>query len=146
MYKRNSENWTKHLDFILLDVGCLVLSLFLAYYAYYYFSYHKVFDLLADDLYRNILILLVLIDVFVAVLLNTMHHVMHRGYFIEFSQTIKQVLLVFGAEILLLDPHQDNPRAIRAYEKAGFRILRSLPAHELFEGNMADCFLMEKQL
>jgi len=51
-----------------------------------------------------------------------------------------------GAEILLLDPHQDNPRAIRAYEKAGFRILRSLPAHELFEGNMADCFLMEKQL
>ena len=51
-----------------------------------------------------------------------------------------------GAEILLLDPHQNNPRAIRAYEKAGFRILRSLPAHELFEGNMADCFLMEKQL
>ena len=51
-----------------------------------------------------------------------------------------------GAEILLLDPHQDNPRAIRAYEKAGFRILRSLPAHELFEGNMVDCFLMEKLL
>ena len=51
-----------------------------------------------------------------------------------------------GAEILLLDPHQDNPRAITAYEKAGFRIIRSLPAHELFEGNMADCFLMEKQL
>jgi RimJ/RimL family protein N-acetyltransferase len=51
-----------------------------------------------------------------------------------------------GSEILLLDPHQDNPRAIRAYEKAGFRILRSLPAHELFEGKMTDCFLMEKQL
>ena len=102
MYKRNSENWTKHLDFILLDVVCLVLSLFLAYYGYYYFTYHKLFDLLADDLYRNILILLVLIDIFVAVLLNTMHHVMHRGYFIEFSQTIKQVLVVFGVEILLL--------------------------------------------
>lgn len=102
MYKRSSENWTKHLDFILLDAACLVLSLFLAYYAYYYFIYHKLFDLFADDLYRNILILLILIDVFVAVLLNTMHHVMHRGYFVEFSQTIKQVLLVFGAEILLL--------------------------------------------
>ena len=102
MYKRSSENWTKHLDFILLDAACLALSLFLAYYAYYYFTYHKLFELLADDLYRNILILLVLIDVFVAVVLNTMHNVMHRGYFIEFSQTIKQVLLVFGAEILLL--------------------------------------------
>ncbi len=102
MYKRSSENWTKHLDFILLDAASLVLSLFLAYYAYYYFTYHKLFDLFADDLYRNILIMLVLIDVFVAVLLNTMHHVMHRGYFIEFSQTIKQVLLVFGVEVLLL--------------------------------------------
>ena len=97
MYKRNSENWTKHLDFILLDVVCLVLSLFLAYGMYY-----KTFNLFARDLYRNILILLILIDVFVAVLLNTMHHVLHRGYFIEFSQTIKQVLVVFGVEILLL--------------------------------------------
>ena len=97
MYKRSSENWTKHLDFILLDAGCLVLSLFLAYYIYC-----RTFNLLTNDLYRNILILLVLIDVFIAVLLNTMHGVMHRGYFIEFSQTIKQVLLVFGVEVLLL--------------------------------------------
>ena len=97
MYKRRSENWTKHLDFILLDAVCLVMSLFLAYYAYY-----RTFNLFADNLYRNILILLILIDIFAALLLNTMHHVMHRGYFIEFSQTIKQVLLVFGVEVLLL--------------------------------------------
>ncbi len=97
MYKRSSENWIKHLDFILLDVVCLVMSLFLAYFAYY-----RTFNLFADNLYRNILILLVLIDVFAALLLNTMHHVLHRGYFIEFSQTIKQVLLVFGVEVLLL--------------------------------------------
>ena len=97
MYKRRNENWTKHLDFILLDAVCLVMSLFLAYYAYY-----RTFNLFADNLYRNILILLILIDIFAALLLNTMHHVMHRGYFIEFSQTIKQVLLVFGVEVLLL--------------------------------------------
>ena len=97
MYKRRSENWTKHLDFILLDAVCLVMSLFLAYYAYY-----RTFNLFVDNLYRNILILLILIDIFATLLLNTMHHVMHRGYFIEFSQTIKQVLLVFGVEVLLL--------------------------------------------
>ena len=97
MYKRSSENWTKHLDFILLDAVCLVMSLFLAYYAYY-----RTFNLFVDNLYRNILILLILIDIFATLLLNTMHHVMHRGYFIEFSQTIKQVLLVFGVEVLLL--------------------------------------------
>ena len=102
MYKRRSENWTKHLDFILLDAACLALSLFLAYYAYYYDMYQRFFDLFKDDLYRNFLIFLILIDVFIAVLLNTMHNVMHRDYFAEFNQTIKQVLLVFGAEILLL--------------------------------------------
>ena len=35
------------------------------------------------------------------------------------------------------DPHKSNKRAIRAYEKAGYRIVKSLPEHELFEGRMA---------
>lgn len=51
-----------------------------------------------------------------------------------------------AVEILLLDPHKSNPRAVRAYEKAGFRKIRSLPEHELFEGKMEDCWLMEKKL
>lgn len=50
------------------------------------------------------------------------------------------------ADRILLDPHKNNYRAIRAYEKAGFKIIRSLPAHELFEGKKEDCFLMEKIL
>ena len=39
-----------------------------------------------------------------------------------------------GACCILLDPHKSKPRAIRAYEKAGFKIIKSLPKHELFEG------------
>lgn len=50
------------------------------------------------------------------------------------------------ADVILLDPHKSNPRAIRAYEKAGFRIIKPLPAHELFEGRWEDCWLMEKEL
>ncbi|GAB5749465.1 hypothetical protein JMUB7480_27040 [Staphylococcus aureus] len=34
----------------------------------------------------------------------------------------------------LLDPHKNNPRAIRAYQKSGFRIIEDLPEHELHEG------------
>lgn len=48
-----------------------------------------------------------------------------------------------AADIILLDPHKDNHRAIRAYEKAGFKTIKSLPKHELFEGDNKDCWLME---
>lgn len=47
------------------------------------------------------------------------------------------------ADAVILDPHQDNARAIRCYQKAGFRIIKSLPEHELHEGKMRDCYLME---
>ena len=48
-----------------------------------------------------------------------------------------------AADRILLDPHKNNHRAIRAYEKAGFKIIKSLPEHELFEGKKEDCWLME---
>lgn len=48
-----------------------------------------------------------------------------------------------NANAVILDPHQDNPRAIKAYQKAGFRIIKDLPEHELHEGKKEDCYLME---
>ena len=48
-----------------------------------------------------------------------------------------------GAEIVILDPHADNPRAIRCYEKVGFNKIKFLPKHELHDGEMVDCYLME---
>lgn len=51
-----------------------------------------------------------------------------------------------GADRILLDPRKNNFRAIRAYEKAGFRVIGTLPEHELFEGKKEDCLLMEKNL
>lgn len=48
-----------------------------------------------------------------------------------------------GAQSVILDPHADNPRAIRCYEACGFRKIKFLPAHELHDGEMVDCWLME---
>ena len=50
------------------------------------------------------------------------------------------------ADAVILDPHKDNARAIRAYQKAGFSVIGELPGHELFEGEFVDCLLMEKTL
>lgn len=47
------------------------------------------------------------------------------------------------ADAVIMDPHQDNARAIKCYQKVGFRIIKSLPEHELHEGRMRDCYLME---
>ncbi|MBC1219631.1 acetyltransferase [Nostoc sp. UCD121] len=46
------------------------------------------------------------------------------------------------AHKIVIDPHVDNPRAIRCYEKCGFVKLKLLPAHELHEGKYSDCWLM----
>ncbi len=48
-----------------------------------------------------------------------------------------------NASAVILDPHQNNPRAIKSYQKAGFRIIEDLPEHELYEGKKEDCYLME---
>ena len=48
-----------------------------------------------------------------------------------------------SANAVILDPHADNKRAIRCYEKVGFKIVKSLPKHELHDGEMVDCYLME---
>lgn len=48
-----------------------------------------------------------------------------------------------NADAVILDPHQNNSRAIRMYQKAGFRIIEDLPEHELHEGKKENCYLME---
>lgn len=98
MYKRYSnQNWIKHLDFIIIDVVVLLVSFFAAYSAY-----NGNLRMFQNQYYRNIAILLVLLDLLTSVLFNTMHNVLHRGYFQEFVQTVKQVLLVLASLTIIL--------------------------------------------
>lgn len=48
------------------------------------------------------------------------------------------------ADKVAIDPQTRNARAIRCYEKAGFRKVKLLPEHELHEGVMRDCWLVER--
>lgn len=63
------------------------------------------------------------------------------------SKYIKMILSYLkkekGATVVILDPHKNNLRAIKSYEKVGFKIIKDLPEHELFEGEKVDCYLME---
>ena len=47
-----------------------------------------------------------------------------------------------AAKKLVIDPQVDNPRAVRAYEKAGFKKSQILKKHEMYDGKKVDCWLM----
>ena len=48
-----------------------------------------------------------------------------------------------GARRVVADPRVDNPRSVRALEKAGFRKVRVLPGREVHEGGRRDCWFMQ---
>ena len=48
-----------------------------------------------------------------------------------------------AARAVTVDPHATNERAIRCYEKCGFRKVRILERSEWHEGSYRDCWLME---
>lgn len=48
-----------------------------------------------------------------------------------------------NADAIILDPRKNNTRAVHMYQKAGFKIIKELPKHELHEGKKEDCCLME---
>ena len=88
MYKRNNQGWLKHIDFILWDAFSLQLAFVLAYairHGGIPYSY---------EAYRTLAIMLVVVDILIAAIFNTMHNVMKRGLLSETTQTLKQVLLV----------------------------------------------------
>lgn len=89
MYRKSTNGWKKHLDFMILDVICLQAAFALAYmvrngwgnpYGY--------------ELYRTMAIVLTVIDMGVMVFFESMKNVLKRGYYQELTKTIWHVLLV----------------------------------------------------
>lgn len=58
-------------------------------------------------------------------------------------KAVLERLFSLGAKIVVMDPHVKNKRSIKCYEKCGFTIVKLLPKHELHEGILEDCYLME---
>ncbi len=58
------------------------------------------------------------------------------------SAMLAYLLDELSATRAVIDPRVDNPRAVRCYEKAGFRKVMVLPKHELHEGEYRDAWLM----
>ena len=63
------------------------------------------------------------------------------------SQLVRSVLKYLirkkDADRIVMDPQIQNKRAIRCYEKCGFKKVKLLPKRELHEGEYRDCWLIE---
>lgn len=89
MYRRVSSGWLKHLDFILLDMLCLQFSFLLAYILRH--GWHNPYGI---PLYRYMAIFIEFADICVIFFFSTLKNVLKRGYYKEFSITVKHMVLV----------------------------------------------------
>ncbi|MFB7139969.1 GNAT family N-acetyltransferase [Gottfriedia sp. NPDC056225] len=62
------------------------------------------------------------------------------------SSMVSHLVSIHIAKKIVVDPQTWNIRAIKCYEKCGFKKIRLLPKHELHEGEYRDCFVMEYKL
>ena len=103
MYRKDSQDWLKHIDFILLDMICLQIAFVLAYAAsgYGFNPYHS-------RLYRNTAIVLEVADLLVIFYNATMSNVLKRGYYKNFVVTVKHALIVGALMITYLFALQEG--------------------------------------
>lgn len=97
MYRKESEGFLKHYDFVLLDMLCLQLAFILAYLIYGNGS--NPYETL---LYRNIAIFIEFADLLTLFSLNTLKYVLKRGYYKELMRTIYNDLCVGAMTIVYL--------------------------------------------
>ncbi|MBQ6129953.1 MAG: sugar transferase [Lachnospiraceae bacterium] len=96
MYKRYRQEWTKHLDFVIVEE----LSLQIAYLLAMWIRFRQI--LYPESIYKELAIVLFLIDFVVVMSLNTMHNVLKRGYFLELVETFKNCTAVFGFAVVYM--------------------------------------------
>ena len=97
MYRRKPQGWLKHIDFLLLDLGSLLLAFLVACVIRYGSHASRYFHP-----YGGILGFYLLVDVLLYILNNPCSGVMRRGYYKEFAHTLKHIATVEVIAIVYL--------------------------------------------
>lgn len=89
MYRQKPKGWYKHKDFIFMDLCCIVIAFILADW----FRHEAIINLYTDEIYRNTIIFIVLLDLCVSVVSESYKGVLKRGYYLEFNAVLKQTII-----------------------------------------------------
>lgn len=90
MYKRKAS-WLKHLDFMILDVICLIFA-----YTLSYMIRHNSGIPYGDLLYQRMCMILAIVSVMAGGLLENYKNILQRGYYKEFRAVFQHVVIVAG--------------------------------------------------
>ena len=74
MYRKKGRGWTKHIDFMLIDIACIVIAFFISYVIRFGFNNPYV-----DKDYRILGVAFLLIDFFVEIMADSFKNVLKRG-------------------------------------------------------------------
>lgn len=94
MYRKNNDSWLKHWDFILIDIICIEIAFFGAYFIRHIDEY--VFN---SELYIQLGILLVVFDLIAILINNSYSGIIQRMKWPEMVSVVKHVTIT---EVLLL--------------------------------------------
>lgn len=102
MFKKSKNGWSKHIDFILLDLAILELSFLFAYY----FREGSV-HLLDNSLYRNMALIIALLDMLWILMFDVYNNVLQRKKTKELLIILNQVCgILFGMTAYLFMTQQ----------------------------------------
>lgn len=97
MYRKDTEGWLKHADFILLDMICLQIAYVLAF-AISGYGFH-LYELI---IYRNMAVFLELADLIVIFCFGTMRSVLKLDGYQDFAITVKHSVMVGALALFYL--------------------------------------------
>lgn len=97
MYRKISNSWLKHWDFIVLDLFFLQIA-----YVFSCILRNGFYNPYENPIYRNIGIILCLLDICTAFFLESYRGIMRRGYIQELKAILKHVIVIAAAEVSYL--------------------------------------------
>ena len=97
MYRKDSEGWLKHFDFLVLDLLCLQVAFVLAYgiSGYGFYPYNLL-------IYRNMAIFIEFADIVVLFACGSLKNVLKRGHYREFLAAFQNTIMLGAVAILYL--------------------------------------------
>ena len=135
MYKKKTEGWFKHYDFILLDMFCLQMAFWLAYVLR-----NPGMSPYSSILYRNAALFIEMADIIVLFSMGILKGIVRRGHYKEFIAIIQQTSILGGLTLTYLYFFQKSEE----YSRIVFGLTVLFYMFFNYVGNMVNPLLAEE--